>query len=144
MSDLTVEETIAAMKDMELDDLYKGLGLATMGTESPSENLASRGFIRTLASASDTNNAALAADAHLQSKGQLFMLQIADDVKKLICNDAIRNAINAQADQANSALVAAIVSAISTLATTGIGAVVAVMIAWIVVKQGMHSFCNWT
>lgn len=137
------DHVISEYSALSLDELHARLGMAVMGTLGHKEAASSLAMMRTVASASDGQSAAIHLDSSLQSIGRGFFSSIGDLIKKAVCSDDVKKIFEGVGSGLSKKLIETIVGALVAASISGVGYFVAIYIAFIVLKGGMGAYCDW-
>lgn len=134
MSDQNVVQQVEQAWGMDDEDLYRQLGMASLGTSNFAESVDSMNMLMSVASNTDAHLATKSLGDNLLNKGKVFFAQTLDSVKGIICT-IYNDKINVDGKD----LVAYIVTAIVTAGI--LTNALAVLIVTIAVKQGLTILC---
>jgi hypothetical protein len=134
MADQNVAQQVEQAWVMSDEDLYRHLGMASLGTSSFTESIGSMKMLVATANNTDANLATKSLGDNLLNKGKVFFAQTLDRVKGLICT--IYNGNMKVGDKDLAAYIVAAIVAAGTLTNA-----LAVLIVTIAVKQGLTKLC---
>lgn len=135
MADQDVAQQVQEAWSMSVEDLYKHLGMASLGARSFSESKSAMNMLMSAAANTDAKLATKSLGDSLLENGEAFFNWLWDDVKGIVCtiyND--KTAIGDAKDLAS--YIVGVVVAAGTISNP-----LAVLVITIAVKKGLDKLC---
>lgn len=130
-----VDQQLGTAWEMSEDELYKHLGMASLGTESISESVGSMNMLMSIA---ENTNARLATESlgkNLLAKGKSLFSWLWDQIKTIVCA-AYKDKINIGGKELAKYLLDIIVAA-GKLTNA-----IAILVITIAIKKGLAKLCG--
>ncbi len=134
MGDQDVVQQVEQAWVMSDEDLYRHLGMASLGTSNFNESVGSMKMLMSTAANTDADLATKSLGDSFLSAGQVFFAQMWDSLKGVVCsiyNDKINIG-----DKDLAAYIVGILLAAGTITNA-----LAVLIVTIAVKKGLNNLC---
>ena len=134
MANQEVAKQVQQAWDMSDDDLYKQLGMASLGTSNFTESVSSMNMLMSVATNTDAHLATKSLGGSLLSKGKVFFAETWNSIKGLVCTIYNEKILLGDKDLA-AYIIAAIVAA--GMLTNAL----AILIITLAVKKGLNTMC---
>lgn len=134
MANQEVAQQVQQAWDMSDDDLYKQLGMASLGTSSFTESVGSMNMLMSVATNTDAHLASKSLGDNLLNKGKVFFAQTLNSIKGLMCTIYNEKIMLGDKDLAAYIIAAIVAAGILTNA-------LAIMIVTLAVKNGLAKVC---
>lgn len=134
MADQELAQQVQQAWNMSADDLYKQLGMASLGTSNFTESIDSMNLLMSVASNTDAHLATKSLGDNLLNKGKVVFTQTWNSIKDLVCT-IYNEKILLEGKDLATYIIAAIIAAgrlVNALAT---------LIVTLAVKKGLTKMC---